>query len=464
MRGSIRRDPWRLAAVTAAVLLGAGIGAVITGLEQSFHRIFAAYEPGDGLVFHGVAALSLVALAAGVRVPQQFALWGASWARGRLAGRKEPPSAPVDWWRPTPADHSLYWIVQAGLTLGAGVLVALLPFGLNMAALFYEWMQRHFLWSESTATVLQTLVVLVTVMVPLGVSGLCISACRHLQGKDDLGETSAGGWLLIGAAAAVGLAPRLNGAYADTLIVRLGALSILLVSVLSAAASTRTDSQNLDRTGAKESGLPQYSDRRPRLLRTSIVIVAAAATLLMAATISGVALGGEAVPLDAAATLLVIGASVVVTCTVNGDRTIGGFGMTCVAAGFAAAVLASAWPTTPSGAAPADFVLVAAALSAFGVSYVYGRQTLVRRVSGRSFVGAKVLARSLLAAGLTAGFVGPPILARLGPRGTTLLVSLVLLALGGLLVIHEPGYSPLRRRVRLGVVFSAVAGLILVHA
>ena len=59
-----------------------------------------------------------------------------------------------------------------------------------------------------------------------------------------------------------------------------------------------------------------------------------------------------------------------------------------------------------------------------------------------------------LDAPLAQGMVGKP--------ATLVMLALSLLALGGTLIIHEPGFSPRTRRIRLCVVF-AVIGDIVVH-
>ncbi len=87
-------------------------------------------------------------------------------------------------------------------------------------------------------------------------------------------------------------------------------------------------------------------------------------------------------------------------------------------------------------------------------------KTLLDRVANRSSQEAKVLARTLACAAMILWLAAPAAIRLFGSPPTLVLLALLLLALGGLLLIHEPSYSPLKRRARLCVVFAALGVMI----
>jgi thiol:disulfide interchange protein len=65
----------------------------------------------------------------------------------------------------------------------------------------------------------------------------------------------------------------------------------------------------------------------------------------------------------------------------------------------------------------------------------------------------------LVACGLTVWVVSPVCVQFLGRPATLALIALTLLALGGMLVIHEPSYSRRTRRLRLVAIFGSIGAM-----
>ncbi|RME40921.1 MAG: hypothetical protein D6788_02355 [Planctomycetota bacterium] len=95
-----------------------------------------------------------------------------------------------------------------------------------------------------------------------------------------------------------------------------------------------------------------------------------------------------------------------------------------------------------------------------GYAFAYGRQVLLARVGNRSTQGVKMLFRSLLAVSATLWVVVPLLERTIGTEASPVLLALLLLAVGGILIIHDPVYTARARRARLCMVFGSLALMI----
>ena len=145
----------------------------------------------------------------------------------------------------------------------------------------------------------------------------------------------------------------------------------------------------------------------------------------------------------------------------QGHRSIGGFGMACAAAGIIVAAGVMAWIKGPRASGVGLVVISGSAAGSVGYAIAYGRQALLSRVGSRSLEGATILAQSLACAALTVWMGAPFARDYFGDHAAMILLALSLLALGGILVIHEPGKSARVRRVRVCVVFAPIAAMII---
>ena len=138
--------------------------------------------------------------------------------------------------------------------------------------------------------------------------------------------------------------------------------------------------------------------------------------------------------------------------------------MACAAAGVAAAVVSVGLANGAAFSTWGTVILATINLSAMGFAIAYGWQALLNRVANRSLVGAATLAQTLGCAAL-AVWIGEPVAEHLvGRLGALVLLGLFLLAMGGALIIHEPDYSPARRRVRLCAVFASIGAMVALFA
>lgn len=442
-----------------SVLLGTTIAMAIAGLAARFDNLFAGTGPSQGAVLCGV----LTALAIGVRVPQRFAMWLCALAWQRFLSRGSTWEISALAVSPGSVDRPLHWVVLSVIALLSGITTALMPLNVRLASSAYDWMHVHFLWSAAPLAVLDALTVFVTALVPMVFLGLAWSCAHHLSCRYGQWDPKATAWLLIGAAAGTWVAASIMEFASKTDLVLVAAgLPTLLVALLS-AWSTGSHTGDSDRdTGTQSSALPIWIDRWPTLLRASIVAVAVSGAC--AAWVWNRYLTNSAAQAETMTMLMLfsLGGGVLAGCRAkrSGLRSIGGFGVACAAAGVVVAVGPVGLGHAPRSEMTGAQVLACANLAVIAFAVAYGHQTLLHRVASRSSVGATILGRMLVACGLTV-WVGAPICARLlGEMATLAVLGLSLLALGGMLITHEPSYSSRTRRVRLCAVFGSIGAMI----
>lgn len=446
----------------ASVLLGATTAVVVSGLVVRFARWST---DGGGLAGQVVVGASFLALALGVRVPQRFALWLCLRAWQGLTLRGERSDFSRVWMRSVAADRPLYWVVLSVVALAVGVLIALLPLSVQLAARGYAWLHIHFVWSVGPLAILNAGVVLVVAAIPLTLLGSAISCVHHLSCPSGRWDTRATGWLLIGSAAGAAgsiYLARITGR-PDLLLVS-SALPVLLLALMSAACTPAGRREGGTASSDEPAPLPVGSDRWPTLLRATIVAVSVCGVASLCVWI-GARLGATLpVAWLLFALTLSAGVGVLVGCYSHraGRRSIGGFGVMCATSGIFLAV-GTLGLATPSRMNPRHLLALACiGLTVLAYTAAYGRQTLLNRVANRSFVGATILARELAWGGLVI-WIGVPFAVRLvGSLVTLVAIALTLVVVGGVLIIHEPGYTRRTRRLRLCAVFGSIGAMIVV--
>ncbi len=459
------QERWERAAASpapascAAVLVGSATGMVVTGLALRLGPAFATIAPPT----EAVIGSAFIALALGVAVPTRLATWVCATAWQRFVSRGKRSEVSEVLLDSGSADRPLYWVVLSVIALGGGIATALLPINVHFALGGYDWLHEHFVWSAATLDILHMGLALTTGFVPLTILGLAASCTHHLSCPCGRWDTRATGWWLIGGCA---------GVWTGSWLARLessGNLPLLaasLPSLLAAVVSVAVSSARPGRWEALESessSLPMWSDRWPRLLRAGIVAVGgggACGAFLWAGHLGGEHHWQGAAP---GAMLLAMAVGVFAACwgRRSGLRSIGGFGVACACAGVIVAVSTVLLAHAPGAGGVLCYGAACVAVSGIAYATTYGRKTLLDRVASRSTAGAKVLAGLLACSGF-AIWLGAPRVARwMGEPAALVLLALSLLALGGMLIIHEPSYSPATRRVRLWAVFASVGVMIL---
>lgn len=447
--------PW------APLLLGATTAMVVSGLVVRFRQLFASPDSPDATVAGTVVGVSLIGLAIGVRVPQRLALWVGSVAWRRVLRRAAPPGVTQTLPAPTDMDRPLYWLVLSVLALAGGVATALLPLAARVATATYAWMNVHFVWSVGPLAVAEAILLLGACVVPLTLLGMAISCAHHLSCPDCRWNTRATGWLLVGAAGgavAAGWALEMLGR-ADLVLVA-AALPVLLVALGSAISGTSHGTSKAEQRAPAP--LPISTDRWPTLLRAGVVAVGGGGACAMVVWLGQPPQDGGLSGVSAASMLLVAGVGVLIACGSSrcGFRSVGGFGFAIATAGIVVAGGALLARSSGTLGTTATRVAALAGMLSIGFATAYGRQTLLVRVASRSSTGAETMARTLVCAALTAWIAAPLALRVVGPPATLIMLALSMIALGGVLVIHEPTHSTRTRRLRLCAVFACVAALI----
>jgi len=435
---------------TAAALLGAASAMVIVAMTLRLRETLAA----DGFSTAAVVAGGLLALAIGVRVPQRFAVWLCETAWRRFVRRGRAWSGVlVD---PAVVDRPLHWLVLSVITLIAGVSAALLPLAAATAGMIQAWMQEHFVWSFDSSAAVAACLGFTALVAPLGALGLAISGAHHLGCRFGQWDNRATAWVLFGA----GLGAPLARGIADAsgrpdLALLAAALPVLVTTLLAAWLGASGNARSTVERKPEPVPLPVWSDRWPTLLRAGIVAVGGGSACAMTVWMSRLSGGVGAI----AWMILFLGVGVLAGSATrwSGPRSIGGFGVTCVVAGLSVALGRLVMGDAPD--AVVGLVFACTAVAAIGFATAYGRETLLSRVASRSAAGATILARLLVCAAFSAWFAAPLAVRVFGYTAALMMLALSLVALGGILIIHEPGSAPAARRVRLTLVFGSMAAL-----
>lgn len=457
-------------ACVAAGLLGATTGIIVSGLAQYFHTGFAEnslvgrFPPSRAII----VGASLLALGIGVRFPQRLAIWMCTpaWRRFAIDGRAWSASGILV--SPGAPERRLYWAVFSIVALGAGIAVALLPACVPPASATYRFLHVHFVWSDAPLAMLNFSVSIVAGLVPLALLGLALSCAHHLcctHGQWDIRATA---WAIIGAGFGAGVAEWYEGAGGRVAPLLIGAaLPALAVAIGAAVLGSAKDHQEVSEEVSREASaccpLPVCSDRWPTLLRASIVAVGGGG--VCAIFVSSQWLNrGQVQSTGILPHLLAavgIGIAVGSRVPVGTVRTIGAFGMGCAVAGIVVGVSTFALASQPHAPSWLATVFAASGAATIGYATSFGRTVLLSRVARRSTAGARMLARMLVCGAVTILVAAPIATYLFREPATLMLLSMSLIALGGLLVIHEPSYTPQVRRARLGTVFGSVAAMIL---
>jgi hypothetical protein len=443
--------------------LGGTIGMVITGLATRFDEVLSASGNACGIVLFA----AFVALAIGLRVPQRFAMWLCAIAWQRFLAKGSAGQLSTLAISPGGADRPLYWVALSVIALLSGIATALMPLNVRVVFSVHAWMQAHFLWSVGPLTVLNLTTVFAAVLIPLALLGLAVSCTHHLACRYGQWDPRATAWLLIGAAGGVYLAGQVTKftGKADLVLLASG-IPVLLVALLSAGFTRTKGTKSEGDRGADSSSLPLWEDLWPTFLRATIAATAVAG--VCAVWVWNGHFEDRALPAEKFIAFLLLSSGIGVWAGSRskrvGFRSIGGFGVSCATAGVISSG-ASIWVGGGLSVNVAGVLgLACISLAAIAFAFAYGHQTLLNRVAGRSSVGATIFWRVLVGGGLTVWFVAPISVHLLGEVGTLAMLGLALLAVGGVLIILEPEYSPRTRRARLWAIFSAIGTAILLSA
>jgi hypothetical protein len=457
---AVRADS-RVPAAAASTLLGAATAMMAVGLSASLESVFQISGHLPGVVVAG----ALFALAIGVRVPQRFAIWLCAIAWRRFVSRGESSSLSGVLIGPGSADSSLQWVVLSVIALLSGVVAALMPVTLALASAVYDWMIAHFLWSSLPLLILQTLIVFFVGLVPFTALGLSISCAHHVTCQFRQWDTRATGWVVIGVGGGMVLSGELvQLTNRSDLMLMAAALPALVVSVVCAGSGSLHNKDTTSDSDPSPLPLPLWSDHWPSLLRASLVAVGCVGACAIPIWAYAASEAARSSFMPAAAMLTSAGAGALVGSRPkrSGLRSIGGFGVACAAAGMVTAAAALGLTHEAAGQGYAILPFACGSAAAIGFTLAYGHQTLLGRVASRSAVGATILGRLLVGSALMALVAIPWMQRTFAPPAALAALAMFLLAMGGVLIGHEPEYSPRTRRMRLLAVLGAIATVIVI--
>ncbi len=437
-----------------AALLGVAVAMAYSGLLRRFDAIELESIPSRV----DVGAGALIALAIGVRLPHRLATWLYALTWRRLAGRSTAPGPTNPTVTRYATDSPLRWLVMSATALAAGIATALTPLVVTIVSESNAWMASHFFWLPVPMAILRLATALAAAALPFMLLGLAVACAHHLLCKLGQWDTKATAWVLLGTATGIALChlPGIRTANANVLLAA-AALPSLIAALGCAFLGTSLEQRTAD---AGVTLPPAWSDRWPTLLRGAIVMIAAGTALIACVAVTTMPRkdGGA----FAALSLLALGGGMAFGSRAkrNGLRSIGGFGVACAGTGSLLAATSLTLGGHIGGPGPSAMLLVWLSIAAGGCAVAYGHQTLLHRVGNRSAVGGTTLMRMLIAAAVVVWLAAPLLCGVLNTPAIAALAALGFLAIGGLLIIHEPDYSPRTRRVRLCAVFGLIGAMI----
>ncbi len=457
----------------AAVLVGAGVGLAAFGFAEQWYRILDPTPLTARLVWGAVFG----GLSVGPGLPPALALWIGTRAFRRGATRtalRARLTVSQD------VDQGTLWTVLAGLALVAGLALLGLPLLVSCGRAAYETLLGRFVWGTATLTALEALLIAVTAVPVFALLGWLISCVPIVTRSAERWDPRSGPWILLGAAFGILVPVGIGEAKVPPPVwIVAGAVPFLVVAIVSVQRS-QVHAGRL-RAG-RETDAPAPLDARdpwPSILRAAEAIGAVTlvvalfgwcrAVSILARCERGATLGFWGVGLAAVA------GGWGWSCRRDWTRigSVGALGAVCVAAGIAMAVpLAVIACVSPDiGPRPTHgpwfWLLVATCVSvpAFSGGYVTGSAAgaALGRMGNRPTVGSALLSRAALSVSACLYVILWPVLAALGTYALLAAAALTLLALGGVLIIHEPttGHRPRTRRVAWLFLIVIVMTLIL---
>ena len=381
---------------------------------------FGVREVGDAPTTTGaVLCAALVALAIGLRTPQRLATWICAMAWHRFVRRGTGWGISALAITPDRVDRPLHWVVLSILALGAGIATLLLPLCAPSTLSAHEWLVEHFFWSPAPLAMMRWTLVFAALLPPLAMCGLAAGSAHHLNDHFGRWNPEATARVLVGAGAGVALAaPLLHkiGPIVPTLYA--AALPVLFVALCSAGSKASLGNESRTATEASNEPLPAWVDRWPMLLRATIVALAGATACTACAWHGFLTArsddGHHAIP---AALLVAMGIGFVAGYRVRGpagQRSIGGMGVACGAAGLITATGSVGLHGASSLGGGTIAALACTGLASLTFAAGYGHQTLLARVANRSAIGATLLARMLIVGGIAAWPITPALIASAG--------------------------------------------------
>ncbi len=448
----------------AGVLVGAGAAWMYAGFVQG---AYAWLDPTP-LTFRLATGAVLLATALGPRLPRRFAWRLASGARGWLEqSAAEPHSGKTS---SAGADRALLWMVVGVVGLASSIAALAMPVWCKLACGVLQGGLEAFLWTDGLLTVFEAIVLLLAA-VPFALIGFFIRCVHHLGCPAGRWSFGALIWVLVGLA--VGLAATgfvRDAQFAGEFMLRGGAVPLLCVALIAVWQATPAPSRRRMQQTPDALVEPDVGQRWPVVLRVSVAVCVCAtvtAGTIWIYVVWALGMGGAgSLPIAGGALLASAAGGVALAArwSAQSDHGIGTWGVQTAVAGVALAAGGAVFSLV-IGVSYRGFIhgpgswllwLLCACVPVGVAGHVigYGSLAVLRRSGFVSASGAVVLQTIFTGAAVACAFVALAALEILGSYATLVASALALLAMGGILVIHEPGARTPRARVT--GVFAAV--------
>ena len=457
-------EPRAALPVVLAGVVGMGIGLLGRGFLQVFVNIT------DGSAERRALAVAAILFGVGIGpwLPHRFAMWTArrTWRRKFRADRIWDQFEPLQ--LEGQIDRAFAWAVVGviGMVTGAATCATLVvPTGGGKA---YEYLLENFLWTPPTLWLMDLVLAAICVIVPCGLSGLLLNCLGKLETRHQVCSVHPLSVALSTAGIVAFAAANLADSVRPEVWIAAGGLPFFAVS-LSAALVTGRIEPAADVAGRAAVNLaPEASDRWMPLL---IAAVAVAAFVGGAQVVVWDRLFRDyfAITTDTwgmfAAICFSAGMWLVGWSGRKRNYSVGGLGLAFAASGtLAAAGLCTIGLSPSSDDVWARLFVPAAgvAAGATGFAMAYGYSAVHVRMVHASVSRAPLITASGLGGALGLACASGVLLPEVGPLVTGALAAVILMAVGGVLIIHEDGYQASTRRRRLACVFASLIAMIFI--
>ncbi len=370
-----------------------------------------------------------------------------------------PPLIPA-----APSDRSAAWMVLAMTTLTGGAAVALTPLMMSPASTINAWLLDHFVWSSAPLAVVQFGLTLAVCFIPLAACGFGLATVHALSDARGRFDARFMAWAVAGAALGCAMSAKLGmNAAGPNLLLLAASLPLLMVALASSTMAARSEAVSSEAPLRDSTALPATIDHWPRLLRASIVAVGGGgACAMVVGTGEWAAAGSDSLSITAAF-LLSFGAGLMLKGTTYRQivHSVGGFGCRCGVAGLIVGIAAFAMLRGSASRGSFAFLLAAAGVATIGSCVSFGFHTLMERVAAQTAIGALTIARLLVCAAVTVWLSAPWAVDLFGPGNALMMLAISLIALGGLLIVHESDYAAPARRLLIGLAGAVIAAMLI---
>ncbi len=456
-------------AVCISILAGVSVSLSGVGFVEHFYQRIE-FSP---TTFRLAVGAVLISMSLGPRLPRRGAMVIARLVQARMGDTLSPGGGQASYISQASADRNLLWTATGIASLAAGLGTLALPWFCGVAESVLSWGLSGFLWLPSSLAVFEGCVLFGAACLPFSLVGFLARCVHQLACPSGRWNFAVFAWLLLGFSIGIsGISFFVGFPPSGAQLMRAGAIPLLMSAILSVWTASPAVSRRARVADDVVIDEPEIGERWPVVLRLAVcVCICAAVTVVLvwAYTVRfscSDAYGSALICTGLMVAAVSVGVWASAKRMMVSQHRIGSLGKHCVVSGVLVALGVGTFnvvvrSTCSSFSSTAGYWLLwglctCVPLATVGHAIGYGGIAVLRRGSYLSDGGARLLRMIMFAVGLTFIFVTFYLLETLGSYATIVAAALAFLATGGILIIHEPYYTPGPSRLGVASVFVAV--------